>query len=124
MFGRGTAYFCLRAVSETTMKKEFWRKAPQCSKCVYYSPEGTRPDPIDPTTEWKEACLCSGYFFWPEMEDAEICFDFRTKGRHPSKDKDENDQWAMVQACPPCSEEKSRMWKEFIALNISGESAE
>ena len=38
------------------MKKEFWRKAPQCAKCVYHCPEGTRPDSIDPTTVWKEAC--------------------------------------------------------------------
>ena len=171
------------------MKKEFWREAPQCLKCVYYSPVGTRPDSIDPTTGWKESCLCCGYSFWQELEDAEVCFDFKTKGRHPSKDKDEKDrwakqhrcihcafyetnglsvyvpldrggetaklaewnaerrcrgyvpvnekdcnvfcssflslnQWAVVQACPPCSEEKSRIWKEFIALNTSGESAQ
>lgn len=179
------------------MKKEFWRKAPQCAKCVYHCPEGTRPDSIDPTTVWKEACRCCGYSFWPELGEAEMCFDFKTEGANSAaKDKAEKEQWAKqhlcihcafyetnglsayvplldvkqeedqvmsestkakilaewnqerrcrgyvsvkekdlncfcssflslsqwaeVQACPPCSEEKGRKWSEFTALNTSG----
>lgn len=170
------------------MKKEFWRKAPQCAKCVYHCPEGARPDSIDPTTVWKEACHCCGYSFWPELGEAEMCFDFKTEGQNSAaKDKAEKEQWARqhlcihcafyetngfavyvpldkggeaakmaewmqerrcrgyvsvkekdlncfcssflslnqwaeVQACPPCSEEKGRKWREFTALNNTGES--
>lgn len=86
--------------SETIMKKEFWRKAPQCAKCQFHCPEGTRPDSIDPTTVWKEACRCSGYSFWPELEESEICFDFKTEGQNSSsKDKAEKEQWAMQHRC-------------------------
>lgn len=168
------------------MKKEFWRKAPQCTKCIYHRPEGNRPDSIDPTTVWKEACHFCGYSFWPELGEAEICFDFKTEGQNSStkdktekelwakqhqciycafyenngldvyvpidkggataklaewrterrcrgyvyvKDKDCNSfcssfltlsQWAEVQTCPPYSEEKSRKWREFTALNTTG----
>ena len=179
------------------MKKEFWRKAPQCTKCIYHCPEGIRPDSIDPTTVWKEACHSCGYSFWPELEEAEICFDFKTEGQNSAakdkaekeqwakqhlcincafyetnglsayvplnwKDEDDNaplggrkeaskllewmqerrcrgyvhvkekdlncfcssflslNQWAEVQACPPCSEEKGRKWREFTALNTAG----
>ena len=38
------------------MEKEFWRKAPQCNKCIYHCLEGRRPDSIDPESIWKEAC--------------------------------------------------------------------
>lgn len=178
--------FVTQHQSDTLMKKEFWRKAPQCAKCQFHCPEGTRPDSIDPTTLWKEACRCSGYSFWPELEEAAICFDFKTEGRNSSskdiaekeqwarrhlcincafyetnglsayvpldgkseeskllewmqerrcrgyvhvKEKDLNcfcssflslNQWAEVQACPPCSEEKGKKWREFIALNTAG----
>lgn len=75
------------------MKKKFWRKAPQCAKCVYHCPEGARPDSIDPTTVWKEACHCCGYSFWPELGEAEMCFDFKTEGQNSAaKDKAEKEQ--------------------------------
>lgn len=168
------------------MKREFWRKAPQCAKCLFHCPKGTRLDSIDPTIAWKEACHCSGYSFWLELKEAEICFDFKTKGDNASykdnakkelwakqhlcincafyetnglsayvpldgnseaskrqewmnerrcrgyvhvKDKDLNcfcssflslNQWAEVQACPPCSEEKRRKWDLFREINTSG----
>ena len=165
------------------MRKEYWRKAAQCAKCVYHAPAGTRPDSMDPEAVWKEACHCCGYSFWPELEEAEMCYDFSTgpgfekvdkaekefwakghlcsqcafydmngysayipldRGGEASKRAEWNlerrcrgyvnvkekdcgsfcssflslDQWAEVQSCPPCSEEKGHKWNEFIAKNI------
>ena len=86
------------------MKKEFWRKAPQCAKCIYHCPEGTRPDSIDPTTVWKEACHCCGYSFWPELGEAEMCFDFKTEGPDSAaRDKAEKEQWARQHLCHQCA---------------------
>ena len=169
------------------MKKEFWRKAPQCKTCTYHCPEGKRPDSIDPESIWKEACHCCGYSFWPELEEAEICFDYKGKAGTAATDRADKErwakkhlciecafyetnglsayipldrrdkggeaaklaewnaerrcrgyvhdeshdksgfcssflslsQWAEVQACPPCSEEKRRKWEEFRAQNTS-----
>lgn len=85
------------------MKREFWRKAPQCAKCVYHCSEGTRPDSLDPSTVWKEACRFCGYSFWPELEEAVICFDFKSEGRNTSKDKVEKDKWAKKHLCSQCA---------------------
>lgn len=86
------------------MKKEFWRKAPQCPTCTHHCPEGKRLDSIDPKTIWKEACRFCGYSFWPELEDAEICFDFKSQGRDSLKsDKAAKDKWAREHPCLHCA---------------------
>ena len=58
------------------MKKECYRKSPDCAGCVFHRPEGKRQGAvIDPDAVWKEACGCTGYSFYPELEPDEICFD-------------------------------------------------
>lgn len=86
------------------MKKEFWRKAPQCEKCVYYCPKGNGRDVLDPKLVWREACRFSGYTFWPELEDAAICFDFKSEGQTSVvKDKAEKDKWVKQHLCNRCA---------------------
>ena len=86
------------------MKREFWRKAPQCAKCIYHCPEGPRPDSIDPHTIWKEACRSYGYSFWQELVEAEICFDYKTDQIiHDVEDQKEKDSWAKIHLCSSCA---------------------
>ena len=86
------------------MKREFWRKAPQCKKCIYHIPEGKRPDSNDSGTVWKESCRFTGHSFWPELEEAEICFDFRSTGKDAEiADQAEKDKWAKGHLCAKCA---------------------
>ncbi len=86
------------------MKKEFWRKAPQCSSCVYHRPEGKRPHSVDPDTIWKESCFICGFSFWPELEEAEICFDYASQRKDSAMvDKAEKDRWAKKHICSRCA---------------------
>ena len=86
------------------MKKEYWRKAQQCAKCVHHCPEGPRPHLMDPTTIWKEACSHSGYSFRPQLEEAEICFNFKNKDiASRRKDKTEMAEWARKHPCRKCA---------------------
>ena len=86
------------------MKKELWRKSSQCTDCIYHCPEGLRKESIDPTTVWKEACSFSGYSFWPELEECEICFDFERAGSNTRKqDKARIDRWVNNHLCSQCA---------------------
>lgn len=105
------------------MKKEFWRKTPQCTGCIYHCPEGTRPDSIAPSTVWKEACHCCGYSFWPELEEAEICFDFRTEGQDSAaKDKAEKEQWARQHLCIHCAFYETNGYDPYVPLDNKSEA--
>ena len=61
--------------STLAMKKESYRKAPQCERCVFYRPEGPRPGSIDPDIIWKASCGYAGCSFQEDLEPADICFD-------------------------------------------------
>ena len=53
------------------MKKECYRKSPECGGCTFHRPEGKRPEAqIDPDAIWKEACSDTGYSFDPELGPA------------------------------------------------------
>lgn len=59
---------------------------------------------MDPTTIWKEACSHSGYSLWPQLEEAEMCFNFKTKGLGSErKDKAEKLEWAKNHPCSKCA---------------------
>ena len=106
------------------MKKEFWRKAPQCAKCIYHCPEGPRPDAIDPTTDWKEACRCCGYSFWPELGDAEMCFDFKTEGQDSAtSDNAEKEQWARQHLCFRCAFYEMNGYDAYVPLDCGSEAS-
>ncbi len=86
------------------MRKEFWRKAQQCDKCIYHCPEGMRPGSLEPDTHWKEACRFCGTAFWQKLEMAEICYDFATDLIDlEGKDKKEKDVWARRHLCSKCA---------------------
>jgi len=105
------------------MKKEFWRKAHQCAKCIYHCPEDTRSDSIDPTEVWKEACLRCGYSFWPELEEAEMRFDFKTEGQNSAaKDKAEKDQWARKHLCIRCAFYETNGLSTYVPLDGKSET--
>ena len=105
------------------MKKEFWRKAQQCAKCIHHCPEGSRPDSMDPTTVWEEACRCCGYSFWPELEEAEMCFDFKTEGQNSAeKDKAAKDQWARQHLCIHCAFYETNGFDVYVPLDKGSEA--
>ena len=59
---------------------------------------------MDPTTIWKEACSHSGYNFWPQLEEAEICFNFKNKDiASRKKDKAETLEWVKKHPCTKCA---------------------
>jgi hypothetical protein len=59
---------------------------------------------MDPTTIWKEACSHSGYSFWPQLEEAEICFNFKNKDiASRKKDKAETLEWVKKHPCTKCA---------------------
>lgn len=105
------------------MKKEFWRKSPLCNKCIYHSPEGKRPDSINPESIWKEACHCCGYSFWPELEEAEICFDYKSIENNPAEDKAQRDKWAKQHQCIGCAFYETNGLSVYIPLDRGGETA-
>ena len=105
------------------MKKEYWRKAQQCAKCVYHCQEGTRPDALDPTTVWKEACRCSGYSLCPELKEAEMCFDFKTEGQNSAaRDKAEKERWARRHLCKRCAFYETNGFDVYVPLVKGGET--
>ena len=55
---------------------------------------------------WNQERRCRGYVSVKEKDLNCFCSSFLSLN-----------QWAEVQACPPCSEEKGRKWREFTALN-------
>ena len=86
------------------MKKEFWRKAPQCDTCRYHCLGGKREDSIDTTTEWNEACHRWGYSFWPELEQAAICFDAEAFDLNVAlKNKTDKEIWVKTHLCSQCA---------------------
>lgn len=59
---------------------------------------------MDSTTIWKEACSHSGYSFWPQLEEAEICFNFKNKDiASRRKDKAETLEWVKKHPCTKCA---------------------
>ena len=86
------------------MKKDFWRKSRQCADCIHHRSQGLRQESTDPVAVWKEACRFSGYSFWPDLEECEICFDFESSGSDTRKqDKTGIDRWVNNHLCSQCA---------------------
>lgn len=86
------------------MKKEFWRKSRQCADCIHHRSQGLRQESTDPVAVRKEACRFSGYSFWQELEECEICFYFESAGSDTRKQyKTKIDRWANKHLCSQCA---------------------
>jgi hypothetical protein len=95
------------------MKKECYRKSPECGGYIFHRPEGKRPEAqIDPDAIWKEACGDTGYSFVPELGPEEICFNHL-----------DDKQWDRVQktsgACPldKTISPRTQLWARIITAN-------